>query len=141
MCMGAQQWKTLSVKVSEQEENALKLLCEKRGVKKHAIMKELLRREIEPLTKPGAIIEGEGLPLVGDHIFKYNAEKDNFTWQVDLGTHGLHALAENIPFSFVANLEVALHKAIDCRERMPRNKAIVPKSLLRYKVKKCLNQN
>ena len=134
--MATQQWKTVSIRVSEHEENALKLLCKKRGISKHAIIKEIFTREIEPITKPGRIPEGEGIPLIGDHVFKYNTEKDNFTWQIDLGVHGIQALAENVPFSFVENLDNALQKAIEGRKKVniPKKKTIVPKSILKYKV-------
>ncbi len=135
--MATQQWKTVSIRVSEHEENALKLLCEKRGKSKHAIIKEIFGKEIEPITRPGRIPEGEGIPLIGEHIFKYNVEKDNFTWQIDLGVHGIQALAENVPSSFVENLNLALQKAIDERGKVnvPKKKTLVPKSVLKYKVK------
>jgi len=130
-------WKTLSVRLTEEEENALKLLCEKRGQNKHALMKEILLQELEPLLKPGHLIEGEGIPLIGEHIFKYAPEKDNFTWQIDLGAQGTRALAENVPFSFIDNLNNALEKAVQEHEKtvIPKKKTRIPKSILKYEVK------
>jgi hypothetical protein len=137
--MATQTWKTVSVRLSEDVENALKFLCEKRGQKKHALLKELLLTELDPILKPGHLQESEGIPLIGEHIFKYNAERDSFTWQVDLGVHGIHALAENVPFSFIDNLHGMMGKAIEQRNKVvnkiPKRKTIVPKSILKYKVR------
>jgi len=133
------QWKTVSVRLSEDEENALKLLCEKMGRNKHAIIKELLLKELEPILKPGHISEGEGLPVIGEHAFKYNAEEDSFTWQLDLGVQGIHSLAEHIPAVFLENLSSALEKARHTRQEImrktPKRKTRIPKSLLKYKVR------
>ena len=116
--MATQTWKTVSVRLSEVEENALKMLCKKRGLKKHPLLKELLLNELEPILKPGHLQEGQGIPLIGEHIFKYDPEKDNFTWQIDLGIHGMHALAENVPSSFIVNLQKMLGDAIKQREKV-----------------------
>ncbi len=87
--MATQEWKTVSVRLNAEEQNALRLLCEKRKVTKHRLLKELIIHELEPLLKPGALPEGEGIPLTGEHIFKYNNEEDNYTWQIDMGQFGV----------------------------------------------------
>jgi len=137
--MAQHRWKTVSVRLSEEEENALKLLCEKRETNKHAVIRGLLLKELSPILEPGRVPEGEGLPLIGEHTFKYNAEEDSFAWQLDLGVHGIHALAEHVPNAFLENLARALEKAIkqrqDIAQKTPRKKVRMPKSILKYKVK------
>ena len=136
--MATHQWKTISVRITEEEENALKILCAKSKRKKHALLKSLLLKELEPILKPGLLSIGEGLPLVGRHLFKYSSEKDNFTWQLNLGIHEVHALAENVPFSFVNALHKALTEAIKERQkiesRTSKKGVRIPKSILKYEV-------
>lgn len=137
--MATKTWKTVSVRLSEEEENALSILCEKREQKKHALVKELLFNELKPILEPGHIQEGEGLPMIGSHTFEYNPEKDNFTWQLDLGIHETHILADDIPFLFIENLHASIGLALEQRnkimEKTSKKKTVVPKSLLKYKVR------
>lgn len=138
--MATQQWKTVSARLTEDEENALKILCEKRENSKHAILRALLLKELEPLLKPGHLSEGEGIPLIGEHFFKYSSESDSYIWQIDMGVHGVHVLAENIPFSFLNKLESTLGRVIETREKIEnkisKQKTRVPKQIMKYEVKK-----
>ena len=134
-------WKTASVRLNEEEENALKMLCSKRNVKKHAILKSVLLRELDSFLKPGLIQEGAGIPTLGTHIFKYAPESDSFIWQLDLGNQGVHVLAENISHSFVMSLYDSLGKAIEQRDRIVKKghgkKVVMPSSIMKYEVKTC----
>jgi len=137
--MASKEWKTVSVRLNEAELNALMLLCRNRDQKKHAIVKEVLLKELDPIMKPGALPEGKGIPLIGQHLFKYNPEKDTYTWQLDLGVQGIHILGENISSHFLINLHRAVESGLQeheiIEEKIPKNKTRVPKDMLKFEVK------
>jgi hypothetical protein len=132
-------WKTVSVRLSEDELNALVLHCERTSKKKNEVLKELIFDEIAPLLKPGAISQSQGIPLIGEHYFHYDAEKDCFSWKIDMGTEGTHILCEEMSAHFADSLNKELSNAIKERERIigkADGKPVIPKKILKYKVRK-----
>lgn len=138
--MAVQDWKTTSVRLTPEERNALELLRQRKNMRKtHALLRQIILREIDPILNPTALPQGEGLPQVGDPLFKYNPDTDTFLWQLDQGTRGLAVLSENVEPLFAKKLKEALEHALAAREEaiagLPTGKARVPKDILRYKVK------
>lgn len=130
------EWHTVSVRLNHEEKQALDIICERKGIKKNHLLRELVEQEIEPLLKPGTVPVGEGLPRIGEHQFKYNAEKDTFTWQLDQGIHGTAILAENVEPNFLEKLQDAIARALSEEEatnkQLTGNKARIPKKLLQH---------
>ena len=131
------EWHTVSARVNQEERRALELLCEREGIKRNHLLRSLVQKEIEPLLKPGTVPLGKGIPTIGEHRFKYNPEKDTFTWQLDQGAEGTAILAEEVKPKFLKELQKAITEAIDEEEKtngeIRGSKARVPKKLLQYK--------
>jgi hypothetical protein len=137
--MVAKDWKTTSVRLSEDETNALMLLCQREGnIKRNELIRKLILEIIDPILHPGTVSENQGIPKAGDHLFKYDPQKDNFTWQLDLGTQGVHVICEDVSFKFLESLKKQSTKAIEEREAIiskTKGKPIIPKKIMRFKVK------
>ena len=135
-----QEWKTVSVRLNETSRNALNTLCKREGTKPNKKLKELVEREVEPLLNPSVLPYERGFPLIGYNVFVYNAEKDNFVWQLDLGPNGVVIMAENITPTFLNNLSDSIKKGIKYKEeadnKIKKSEARVPTGLLKYKVRK-----
>ena len=133
--MATHNWQTTSVRLTEEEKRALLMICEKRGLKQNKLIRELIAKEIEPLLKPGTVMEGEGIPLLGEHRFKYNPDEDNYTWKIDFGTDSVELLADNMTPYFVDSLYKSITKAKEIREKnVSEKKPIIPKKLYKYNI-------
>jgi hypothetical protein len=132
-------WQKETINITDEEKNALMLLTQKSKKTKHAILREAVLRELNPIMKPNDLYEGQGIPVFGNHFFKYNEDSDNYTWQIDAGKNGILVIADNITPTFVKNLHNSIKKAIESRElqiqKAPRGKIRIPKSVSKYKVK------
>src|SRR3989338_4170002 len=137
--MVAKDWKTTSVRLTEDETNALMFLCEREGkIKRNELIRKLILKVINPILHPGIVSENQGIPKVGEHLFKYDPQKDMFTWQLDLGTQGVHVLCEDVSFKFLESLKKQSTKAIDEREIIidkTKGKPIIPKKIMKFRVK------
>ena len=133
------EWKTISVKVNDEIYNAIKIICEKEGIKTNKFLFNLVTKEVEPVLNPRALPESKGVPQIGENHFAYIPESDSFKWNLDLGVHGTARLSENVSMLYLENLSKALEKGILQRQDfLKRNKkgAPVPAKLLKYGVKK-----
>ena len=128
-------WKTTSVRLNEEESNALRIYCEREGLTKNKLIRELVLKEIESILVTDALPEGHGIPILGEHIFKYNADKDNFTWQLDRGTQGVNVLCEDVTIKFLQHLNEQLTKSIECQKKIVGDKPVTPNKMMKYKVK------
>src|SRR3989344_7821461 len=137
--MAAKDWKTTSVRLSEDETNALMLLCQREGnIKRNELIRKLILEVIDPILHPGVVSENQGIPKLGEHLFKYDPQKDMFTWQLDLGTQGVHVLCEDVSFKFLESLKKQSTKSIDGRAviiNKTKGKPIIPKKIMRLRVK------
>ena len=137
--MVAKDWKTTSVRLSEDETNALMLLCQREGnIKRNELIRKLILEVIDPILHPGVVSENQGIPKVGEHLFKYDLQKDTFIWQLDLGTQGVHVLCEDVSFKFLESLKNQSTKAIEERENIlnkTKGKPIIPKKIIKFEVK------
>jgi len=137
--MVAKDWKTTSVRLSEDETNALMILCQREGnINRNELLRKLILEVIDPILHPGVVSENQGIPKVGEHLFKYDPQKDTFTWQLDLGTQGVHVLCEDVSFKFLESLRKQSTKAIDERGIIiskTKGKPIIPKKIMKLKVK------
>lgn len=142
--MATKDWQTTSVRLTEEENNALKLLCEresnvrKKKITRNKLIKELILEEIDPLMKTSNIPKGRGIPKIGEHRFNYDFEKDDFLWQLDLGTEGLHVLCEDVSFKFLDSLKNKIEYILKERDEVikkTKGKTIIPKKIMKFKVK------
>ncbi len=130
------EWHTVSVRLNHEEKQAFDLVCDRKGYRKNHLLRMLVEQEIEPVLKPGTNPLGEGLPMIGEHRFKYNAEKDTFTWQLDMGEDKIDILAEDVKPSFLKRLKESIEKAIEEEEKtnsqLKGKKTRIPKGLKKY---------
>ena len=136
--MATKDWQTTSVRLTKDETNALKFLYERESISKNKFVKKMILEAIDPILHPGVLPEGQGIPKVGEHHFRYDSEKDTFTWQIDLGTQGIHILCEDISFRFLDSLKKRIDESLREREKIVdkiKEKPIIPKKIMKFKVK------
>ncbi len=131
-----QNWMKISISVTEAEHTAFKTLCQRKRTNKNKLGRELIRKEILPILQPTKFVEQEGLPTFGTNRFKYNADKQNFMWQLDCGNKEVHCLMEDVSLIFLENLQEEIGRAIGEHKKiistLKKGRTIIPKKLFNY---------
>jgi hypothetical protein len=88
--------RVVSAKLSREEFNNFKSLCERKGQSFNILIKKLINREITAPFKEHKS---------GENILKYDARGDHFSWIIKLDEGRDVEILENLSFEFVNDLK------------------------------------
>jgi len=94
--------RVVSAKLSREEFNNFKSLCERKGQSFNFLIKKLINREITAPFKEHRS---------GENILKYNTNADNFSWIIRLDKEEDVEILENLSFEFVNDLKEKINQA------------------------------
>ena len=143
--MAEKEWHTVSVRLNQDLRNAMNWFCKRENITPNKFIRDLVEDKLKFITDEDSIPENQGIPEVGENVFKYLPETDQFIWQLDKGDKGITALAENIPSVYLERLNKAIEKSLEKRKQvqdsMKKKKGtVIPKDILKYEVKKNVRQ-
>ncbi len=100
------EYKSVSTKMSREVVTLLKDYCERKGTTPSSLIRNLVLREIK-VPIPHSV--------AGKNRIKYDKEKDNFTWSVELDTGEESEVLANISPEFFEDLEKIISLSLDER--------------------------
>lgn len=100
------EYKSVSTKMPREEVTLLKDYCKRKGTTPSSLIRKLILHEIE-IPIPHSI--------AGMNSIKYDKEKDNFSWYVELDNKEKSEVISNISPEFLENLEQIISKSLDDR--------------------------
>ena len=118
--------RVVSAKLSREEFNNFKSLCERKGQSFNILLKELINREITAPFKEHRS---------GENVLRYNLKSDDFSWIIRLDKGDDIEILENLPFEFVDDLKEKINLAEKEREeyigKTKKESVSVPGKLVR----------
>lgn len=93
--------RVVSAKLSREEFNNFKSLCERKGRSFNTLLKELINREITAPFKEHRS---------GENVLKYNKVGDDFSWIIRLDDGDDVEILENLSFEFVNDLKEKINQ-------------------------------
>ncbi len=130
------EWKTVSSKVSAETYSAMKVLCarETPQIKINQLVRNAIEKEVAPILNKGGLTS-ESFPGIGENIFEYDPESDNFRWVVDTGNNSL-VISNNLSPSFVENLFKVIDNSLTEKKKImkktKKGQVFLPKSIRRF---------
>ena len=137
--MSENDWTTTSVKLKRELKVTLNKYCEVEKTTPNKLIKGLIEKKLEFMLNPNALRKDDGIPLIAQHKFNYNATTDNFEWVLERTGHIHHLSKNEISIDFLEKLKQAIDEAIDKRnteKSQPESKTVVPSDLLDFEVRK-----
>ena len=129
-------WKTVSIRISEEEQNALNLYCEREKTNPNKLLKDFVLKEIGPILNKDQVTVKDEFPSMGENKFEYDPEGDTYLWMIKVGSKESFTISKKLNPFFIENLYKALQTGVEKRskilEKIKRNKTYVPKAITRY---------
>jgi hypothetical protein len=129
-------WKTVSIRISEEEQNALNLYCEREKTNPNKLLKDFVLKEIGPILNKNQVTVKDEFPSMGENRLEYDPEGDNYLWMIKVGSKESFTISKKLNPFFVENLYTALKDGVDMRKKIlnkiKKNKVYVPKAITKY---------
>lgn len=124
-------WKTISSKISDETDAAIKVICDKENIKPN----EFIRKAVEKSVK--SILNPDVFPNIGENKFEYDSEADSFKWSINFGTGNPLIISDNLGSFFVENLQKAIIEGVNDRSRIQskikKNQTYIPSSIIKIR--------
>lgn len=133
-------WTTTSVKLTRDIKLKLDKYCEMEKTTPNKFLRNLIEKELAFMLDSSKLREGKGMPLVGQHLFSYNFEKDVFKWEIEIGNKK-SVISEEMPVVFIESLKSAIDVVLGLRDEkmkkfgLNKKKVIIPKDLMKFEVR------
>lgn len=130
-------WKTISSKVTDETYGAMKIICEKDGIKPN----EFIRKSVEKAVnlKLNKDSNPEVFPNIGENKFIYDSESDSFMWMVDFGSGKSIVISKKLSPFFIEGITNGINEGMQKRKelvkKMKKNKTYVPDSIIKFREK------
>ena len=122
------EYKSISSKLPLDELTRFKDYCDRKGTTPSSLVRELIKKEIE-VPIPHSI--------AGKNRIRYNKEKDNFTWSVELDNGEESEVLSNVSPEFLEDLLKIINSGLEERftflGKVKGDSVPVPSSILRIK--------
>jgi len=120
--------KIISTKLPREEFTRFKYYCDSNGETINASLKRMILSEID---------DPEPTKIAGKSIFKYNRNKDNFSWKVAADEGIIFNIDDNLPANSLEQLLETIKNAVDERnsrtKKKTRGSVSFPTKLMRKK--------
>jgi predicted DNA-binding protein len=140
--MSENDWTTTSVKLSRDMKLKLEKYCEMEKTTPNKLLRQLIEKELAFMTDSSLLREKKGLPLIGEHLFSYDPQKDGFNWVISLDGGERSIISEEMTVEFTESLLKSLKGVIETRKKFIEDfgitgeKTVIPNDFMRFEVKK-----
>jgi hypothetical protein len=100
------QWISVRAKIRKENYIEMDTFCKASGTNVSAYIRNLIEE-----NKPGTV----PINKAGVNEFKFNHEKDRFTWGIRYDDQSYREIAENLSLEFLENLQKAINHALSVR--------------------------
>jgi len=122
------EYKSISSKLPIDELTRFKDYCERKGTTPSSLIRDFIKKEIE-VPIPHSV--------AGNNRIRYNKEKDNFTWAIELDNGVESEVLSNVSPEFLEDLQKIIDRGLEERYtflgKVKDDSVAVPSNILRLR--------
>lgn len=94
---------SVSTRLPLTDATLLQLICNRKGTTPSKYIRDIIKKQLKNPSKEF---------LAGKSNLRYNKEKDNFSWFIELDNGTISEVLKDVPKEFIDDLQIALMKSL-----------------------------